>query len=733
MDNNDTDLEQESNGQQLGENESQQPSFGNVWASRNSSQPPEKSPAEIQKEKEKDASGKLGALGARGVADYFTGGKYENIRNAPIVGKVAQKAEKKVGETVSKVDSLTGRRIGKKAKKLDDAGVLDAADKLGGAIGGAKGGNPGAQPGKMGGNQFKAGNSGPTTPDTGIQKKGSVSQASMQSAQQSVPGGVEDGAGTTSKQTASSDDTSGKKEKGKVDSKNHEGSSDETIKGEKEGIKKFLLRPFIIILLLSLPFILFMMLILLVILMVVGGNFDVDGSANAVANGSQCKSEVSVSGGTSIDTRGLRVELVNCFAKESDYKVLTTLDFDKYVLGVALAEIGPDTSDEAIKAQIIASRNFALTRSGGKDTGMCPGNYNSCFYGYNANSKVIRMRACENDQVYWDYTKDIYRQATATKGVAKYSPEITSGRVWKPALSSSRIAEVEALAEQVKGDTLVDGSGNLVETGFNSTTSDKFINYADMGRSYDEILDKVYGGKISKSKCDGSESDGSSSGGTGSSGVTSFNNSSSNVLQEPLSSFLSKKGSSVQEFNNTISNNVNKAGWGTRQGVVAAATTLISELNDKYGVRINYFWGGGHSGQSTLADGNWGNTGCDAYANGKHYNRCGLDCSGFVGWAIYNGGYRNITTLAQSYYTVNGTTRVELNNSPLLRPGDLMYSSGHVVMIVGVDSANSKYIVAEAAGLDYGVLFSKKDYNPSGYTGLDMTAFYENSSNVRGR
>ena len=82
-----------------------------------------------------------------------------------------------------------------------------------------------------------------------------------------------------------------------------------------------------------------------------------------------------------------------------------------------MAEIGPDAPDEALKAQIVAARNFALTRN----SGMCPGNPDDCFYGYNESTGKIRMRACEADQVYWNYNEIIYREDRGA--ISLYSPE----------------------------------------------------------------------------------------------------------------------------------------------------------------------------------------------------------------------------------------------------------------------------------------------------------------------
>ena len=124
-------------------------------------------------------------------------------------------------------------------------------------------------------------------------------------------------------------------------------------------------------------------------------------------NGNNGKCNYSLNGVLStgsVELEGIQVELVNCDAKPGNYTVLENVDFEKYVVGVALAEIGfSKDNPEYFKTGIIAARNFALTRN----SSMCPSNPDDCFYGYNQSSGKIRMRACEADQVYWDYDKDI--------------------------------------------------------------------------------------------------------------------------------------------------------------------------------------------------------------------------------------------------------------------------------------------------------------------------------------
>ena len=194
------------------------------------------------------------------------------------------------------------------------------------------------------------------------------------------------------------------------------------------------------------------------------------------------------------------------------------------------------------------------------------------------------------------------------------------------------------------------------------------------------------------------------------------------ILHEPLDTFLESKGTSLEEFNNLIASNVQEAGSGTRAGVVAAAVTLIAELGNNYGVKIPYYWTGGHGHIATGAEASWGSGRCYTNANGQAYTYCGLDCSGFVTWAINNGGFSIPVQSSGTFVYLAGAKRVSLSSSAVLQAGDLLATSGHIILIVGVD--DSGYICAEAAGNETGVMFSRKSFDASSYYGIDMSGFY---------
>ncbi|MGN1371159.1 MAG: hypothetical protein ACI4XM_02605 [Candidatus Coprovivens sp.] len=426
-----------------------------------------------------------------------------------------------------------------------------------------------------------------------------------------------------------------------------------------------------------------------------------------------------------VEIKNAKVELINCDGSEAGgYEVLDVIDFEKYVLGVTLAEAGPGHEyDDTYKAQIIAVRNFTLTRH----LGMCPSNPDNCFFGYNAETNTFRMRACTNDQVYWDYTKDIYTELRDGKP-SLYGPEAeANGTIWKTALSEEEIARYEGIAEEVMGEVLLDENGDVLKLGYKAPQTEKFISMPAEGYNYVEILNEVYGSSnIASSKCSYS--------GHFDYGDYTLTSDDDTVLNQSLESFLSSNGSSLEEFNELIASNVDDAGYGTRAGVVAAAVTLIGELGDNYGVKVPYYWGGGHAdGVVVGALGYWGSTECRTSANGRVYDRCGLDCSGFVPWAIKNGGFNISQNLASNFQYLSGARRVSLSSgSAVVQPGDLLESDGHVVLVVAIDEESKEYICAEAAGYDYGVLFVRRSFGSSGYWGVDMEGYYT-ESNVRSK
>ena len=464
-------------------------------------------------------------------------------------------------------------------------------------------------------------------------------------------------------------------------------------------------------------------LVIFIIVLLILSSGSLNNTSRMSPTGGRCNYKLKGVASSEVSLTNLSVELVNCDATADNYTVLAHVDFEKYVIGVALAEIGSDAPDEALKAQIVAARNFALTRN----SGMCPGNIDNCFYGYNPSTGVIRMRACEADQVYWNFNYDSYRKENGS--ISYYTPEVdqTTGTLWKSALSEDRVTQIYEIANSVKGVVLLDSEGSVYKTAYDSSISNTFISKANEGKTYKEILNDTYSSEsYNTAVC--------SDGGLLDYGDYVLSSEGTTVITERLDNFLSKQGSSIEKLNEQIEINVDEAGYGTRAGVVMAAVTLIGEMGN-YGVRIPYYWGGGHyDGVVVGTLGYWGSTDCSTYANNKHYNRCGLDCSGFVPWAIKNGGFNMSQMLAGGFKDISGAKKVNLkSNEAVLQPGDLLESTGHITLVVGVDDANKQYIIAHAGGLESGVSFTRFSFKPDGYWGVDMTDYYNDPVHYRSR
>lgn len=187
---------------------------------------------------------------------------------------------------------------------------------------------------------------------------------------------------------------------------------------------------------------------------------------------------------------------------------------------------------------------------------------------------------------------------------------------------------------------------------------------------------------------------------------------------------------------------VNEAGYGTRAGVIAAARFLTLEFN----YRVHYFAENGrlknyapyhhvdgegryyHKGlylneskfkditASLVGPAMWGCnlktfTNLPQYTYGHNYPN-GLDCSGFVTWALLNGGFDvgdigagenseqfDLDDLGTKVYITN-----ELMNSGKVKVGDLIGNNGHMAILAGWDENN--YYIAESLNTTAGVVIS---------------------------
>lgn len=213
---------------------------------------------------------------------------------------------------------------------------------------------------------------------------------------------------------------------------------------------------------------------------------------------------------------------------------------------------------------------------------------------------------------------------------------------------------------------------------------------------------------------------------------------------------------------------INKAGYQTRAGVVEA----IRFLGLSFQYRIPYFfengrlhWSGVHYidgegryyhkglylstdkyddiGPSMDGPAMWG---CDLLdRDGTVYKLFhpypnGLDCSGFVTWALLNGGFdvgdvgaNNLPLLDESKYYSEEFIPVNMTtvNSDKVKPGDIIAISGHTALIAGIDENN--FYVAESLASTQGVViktYPKEELSKS-FTYIHlMDSIYKEDGNL---
>lgn len=194
------------------------------------------------------------------------------------------------------------------------------------------------------------------------------------------------------------------------------------------------------------------------------------------------------------------------------------VNFEDYVAGVAYEEIGPGSPVEAIKAQMVAARSFALARP----TEM--GNTLGKKLEEEDGQWILQIASCVTDQVFCNIDKGCCRTGGRQGGFFKSGYDTNPGcEPRKTPLPEDH--PLRTAAAETQGEVLVNNQGYVIETPFNASVSNTFSSLANSGLNYKQILMQAYGSagadSIYEANCnDGnnsgcSSSDNDSSGGTG--------------------------------------------------------------------------------------------------------------------------------------------------------------------------------------------------------------------------
>lgn len=406
---------------------------------------------------------------------------------------------------------------------------------------------------------------------------------------------------------------------------------------------------------------------------------------------------ISYAGPSSLCPNGITVENVG------------TMDLEDYIAGVVSNEAYSSEGIEALKAQAVAARTYALY-----STNYCQNSIanstNAQTFTQNINDKSREATNATRGEILVDrdgkifssqYDSFCYDDGDCPD--AKYSNGSYTVTYTKVPYGEKHTV---TLSDSSQFNRITHGQGHA--RGMSQLVS---YQLAKQGKSYKEILSYFYSDGVeislvlSPTTTDGGE-----------------------IIRGPITNYLA-----IDQFNNTIYDQVNKSGVGTREGVVAAATTLVSGFYSQTGYKLPYelYPSGKYDGYGV--DSSWGtNTGRSDYPLN------GLDCSGFISWAIHNGGFAYDLKNAQGWGNAGVSrpwTRGITDNSA--QPGDLIYNkpprengtSGHIRMIIGV--TNEGYVVAEASSKRNGVRITNVSFKSTGnYYLVDMSDYYATATKV---
>lgn len=669
-----------------------------------------------EQERRRASANKAGQFAGRAAADYLTGGKYEQVRSAPIIGKIAQNEERKLGKVGEAADKLSHGKFGKDAQKLDDSGMIDKAGQALGALGG--GNNNSQSPRNNNHNNAKNTNtpSNNNKPHSNNNRKNLTNQIG-------------------SNQEEENDTGTGEAAKDSVKPLVIDTVKDVTLKMPLQ--VKIAIGGILFIILLFAFFLIFVTIL-------------IDGDDSSMGMGSYS---------------GLNgYEYYSGACKKVKYGSYL-MGIDEYTARVIKKEV-PGFPEGSLKAIAVAARTFVIAN--GEKVG---DDEEECYY-----------EADNVAQAYFDgdisQVEDSYTKASEeTKGLILLHNGSLAGHYDASCVYTSEQAEQEDNSKNYSDSYYYIKYGSLDAGGINfqsiekdkiqtlkssvpSNSLETYINKAEAGTAcpnnhgygmsqngsaYLEVIEGYDWKQIIDYYLNNEAEIKSIYRGLSYSGNYPIDP--DDELYKDLSFFvddisfqelLSKKGTDINEFNEKLKSSIESAGVGTRAGTVTAAMTLIGSVAEM-GYKFNYQWGGKYnslgarSDWGMQADPNWMEDICQSYVKlyGKHdhcvndYKWNSFDCSGFANWALKNGMQNaSIETIR------TGTSGESLNSDyAVCKPGGMLISKGHIVVVVAIDEDSKRYIIAESTGSDFqtgygGVKLSYKSFGDSAYVCNNLNDLY---------
>lgn len=672
---------------------------------------------------------KVADTAAKAAATYFGGGAggaiYDAAKKAPVVGDAIDGALGTIAEAADKIPGVQ-----KLTKKFDDSGLVDVANQAVGSLGGKGGGATGGVP------------------------KGMASQSGMPKGTAGTPGASS--IGDNSNKLHYNPDShlqnplhAPKKDNQKEDNQDSQPASasssspqsSEPKKNEMENVVKNKLKTKAMAFIAANPWVLGMIggvaLIFLIIIMF----------TKYTPSKIYAEDKPGLYGYENIKINNVceNVTVINTKNGKDD----GTYSLEEYIAGVIKAEIRGFDNSTMYEVGAIAARTYGLMNMNANC--IIAGNATKQAFikiePNSSNSVDQKLLKAANDTKGLVLTKDgqmILTQYDAFACIAKNENFYTIAQ-------KNLQIPIAWIETRINPQThpkwfICNGKENLVNHHGNGMSQyGAYYLITEENYTRDQVLSFFYGNDIKLM----SIYEAASSNYTN---LTSVGTNDQLIIS--LKEFLNSKGLSIEAYNEYILKNVLEVGFSTREAVVRAATSLVSSLYQYYGARIPYTMGGLHGKEEMLDSNNnkvdriatsfygvhpnWGiaihnNGNADYYvpvnSNGdmQHYPYYGPDCSGFVSWAIHNAGFNNKTMLSGDLGNLG--TKTKLNGTKVAIPGDLIWHTGHIMLVVGVDEMQKVYYVAEASGKNNGVIirslsFSQKEDAKKPNYAVDMTKWY---------
>ncbi len=372
-------------------------------------------------------------------------------------------------------------------------------------------------------------------------------------------------------------------------------------------------------------------------------------------------------------------------------KVLEEVPFKDYVRGVMTEEISPERYDmQFMKAFAIAVQTYSLRRGG-----------------YNENSNYIYLRDCTYDQVYG-------KISDATKLEQERTLEAVDAVFGSVIMKDGKLMSASYKKNEAWGCGYQ--KNDMCQEGGNQLGKD--------GKTYKEILEYYYVNPTITNYCQNAADK----------AVPGINNSKSNITCGATN--ISDINAELQKLTTKVKN----AGIGSRAGVVAAARYLaldfpskIPYFTDDSDVKGRYY----KIGINTDKDSGWG---CpitkdgipttEKVTGGLYYN--GLSDSGFVTWAMLNGGVKEVGNIGSDQLADRGR-QVTFGDSQVsdgtVKIGDLFWDGGHIGIIIGIDNDNI-YVAEEDTKSGLIVTTHAKSEKNDDYSYILMNGVYGTDGSI---